>query len=295
MSVKIVTGYTGSAHITSNDEQARNQGIFGRGNIILDVGSGLTVTNTSGMTLTVADGDGVMSGVHYRVTPGSVETLTVTPPAAGYTRIDAVIAKYERSQDTNEERVEIILRQGTATTGTPAKPSHVENDVVAGALTTEMVLAYVTVTSTAITNVANEVQQKIYASIKNPFPVGAIYMSVDGTLSPDIIFGGTWERIGGRFLLGADNTYAAGSTGGAATHTMTVQELPPHAHGYNVDAQGNIGGLKNGTGSAFEPTAYAPATFETGNAIGAGGAQASGTPFSTMPPYLVVYMWKRTA
>lgn len=290
MSVKIVTGYTGSAHITSNDEQARNQGIFGRGNIILDVGSGLTVTNTSGMTLTVADGDGVMSGVHYRVTPGSVETLTVTPPAAGYTRIDAVIAKYTRSQDTNEESVGIILRQGTATTGTPAKPSHVENDVVAGALTTEMVLAYVTVTSTAITNVTNEVQQKIYASIKNPFPVGAIYMSVDGTLSPDIIFGGTWERIGGRFLLGADSTYAAGSTGGEAAHTLTENEIPSHNHYTWAKDLINSASINNGTGSAIDNVVQSQSNknYATDSV---GGGQAH----NNMPPYLAVYMWKRTA
>lgn len=290
MSVKIVTGYTGSAHITSNDEQARNQGIFGRGNIILDVGNGLTVTNTSGITLTVADGDGVMSGVHYRVTPGSVETLTVTPPAAGYTRIDAVIAKYERSQDTNEESVEIILRQGTATTGTPAKPSHVENDVVAGALTTEMVLAYVTVTSTAITNVANEVQQKIYASIKNPFPVGAIYMSVDGTLSPDIIFGGTWERIGGRFLIGADSTYAAGATGGEATHTLTENEMPEHNHYTYAKDFTNSLSFNNGTGGIIDNVVQSQSNrnYAT-DEVGGGAAH------NNMPPYLAVYMWKRTA
>lgn len=284
MSVKIVTGYTGSAHITSNDEQARNQGIFGRGNIILDVGSGLTVTNTSGMTLTVADGDGVMSGVHYRVTPGSVETLTVTPPAAGYTRIDAVIAKYERSQDTNEESVEIILRQGTATTGTPAKPSHVENDVVAGALTTEMVLAYVTVTSTAITNVANE----IYASVRNPFPVGAIYMSVDGTIAPDVLFGGTWERIaGGRFLIGADSTYQPGAIGGEATHTLTANEMPSHSHTVTVDGQ-NPGAFTFTPGSTQQVINLGLKAYTTDSK---GGGQAH----NNMPPYLAVYMWKRTA
>ena len=283
MSVKIVTGYTGSAHITSNDEQARNQGIFGRGNIILDVGNGLTVKNTSGMTLTVADGDGVMSGVHYRVTPGSVETLKVTPPAAGYTRIDAVIAKYTRSQNTNKESVEIILRQGTATTGTPAKPSHVENDVVAGALTTEMVLAYVTVTSTAITNVENVV----YASVRNPFPVGAIYMSVNGRISPDEIFGGTWERIGGRFLIGADSTYQAGAIGGEAAHTLTANEMPSHTHNVTVDGQ-NPGAFQLQTGSSQQVINLGQKQY-TSTSVGGGAAH------NNMPPYLVVYMWKRTA
>ena len=54
-----------------------------------------------------------------------------------------------------------------------------------------------------------EIMLKIY-------PVGAVYISVNST-SPASLFGGTWESISGRFLLGADNTYTAGSTGGEAS------------------------------------------------------------------------------
>lgn len=60
------------------------------------------------------------------------------------------------------------------------------------------------------------------------YPVGAVYISVNST-SPASLFGGTWESIGGRFLLGADSTYTAGSTGGEATHKLTVNEIPSHA------------------------------------------------------------------
>ena len=45
------------------------------------------------------------------------------------------------------------------------------------------------------------------------YPVGAVYISVNNT-SPASLFGGTWKSIGGRFLLGADATYAVGSSGG---------------------------------------------------------------------------------
>lgn len=59
------------------------------------------------------------------------------------------------------------------------------------------------------------------------YPVGAIYISTVST-SPASLFGGTWEQIRGRFLLAADDTYTAGSSGGEAAHALTVNEMPPH-------------------------------------------------------------------
>lgn len=69
------------------------------------------------------------------------------------------------------------------------------------------------------------------------YPVGSIYTSTDST-SPASRFGGTWERIQDRFLLTAGSTYAAGNTGGSATHTLTVAELPAHAHSVGAHSHG---------------------------------------------------------
>ena len=57
------------------------------------------------------------------------------------------------------------------------------------------------------------------------YPVGSIYMSANAT-NPGTLFGGTWSQIQGRFLLAADGSHAAGSTGGEATHTLTQAEMP---------------------------------------------------------------------
>ena len=61
------------------------------------------------------------------------------------------------------------------------------------------------------------------------YKVGAIYMSVDST-SPAILFGGTWVALEGRMLIGADNTYTAGSTGGSKTTILATVNLPAHTH-----------------------------------------------------------------
>lgn len=117
------------------------------------------------------------------------------------------------------------------------------------------------------------------------YPVGSIYMTVDST-SPATLFGGTWEALGGRFLVGADSTYKAGSTGGEAEHTLTIDEMPKHNH--SIDNYNTAGG----TTSFMTVTAQAKTGY--GNNVQTwytGGGKAH----NNLPPYLSVYMWKRTA
>ena len=117
------------------------------------------------------------------------------------------------------------------------------------------------------------------------YPVGAIYMSVN-TTDPSILFGGSWTQIKDRFLLSAGDTYSAGSTGGSATHTLTVDEIPSHTHnvynentgGYDLSVYSAVAGAKKGY----------PSNIVT---MATGGDQ----PHNNMPPYLTVYVWKRTA
>ena len=130
------------------------------------------------------------------------------------------------------------------------------------------------------------------------YPVGSIYMSVNNT-DPSTLFGGTWEQLKDRFLLGAGDTYTAGNTGGEATHQLTKAELPAydlynasHSHtitstaGYN-GKQGNNPAI-NGGNNQGSGNMSVSATIK----VSSGG---SNTPHNNMPPYLVVYMWKRTA
>lgn len=120
------------------------------------------------------------------------------------------------------------------------------------------------------------------------YPVGSIYMSVNST-SPATLFGGTWKAIQGKFLLGADgNTYKAGSTGGEAAHTLTESEMPSHKHSIWFPNDGGEQSAAIGypdTGS--KNTYYAEASKTSGT----GGGAAH----NNMPPYLAVYIWKRTA
>ena len=116
------------------------------------------------------------------------------------------------------------------------------------------------------------------------YPVGAVYISVNST-SPASLFGGTWESISGRFLLGADSTYAAGSTGGEETHTLTIDEMPAHRHAIYMNGETN-------SGEFWGPNAVTPQSKEIANATDTSGGNH---PHNNMPPYLAVYMWKRVS
>jgi len=109
-------------------------------------------------------------------------------------------------------------------------------------------------------------------------------LSVNDT-DPGTFIGGTWEQIKDRFLLAAGNTYAAGSTGGEAQHTLTVDEMPAHSHLTGI-SYSDTGSYVSGVQSAVVHFEYdgRPTSNTGGN-----------QPHNNMPPYIVVYMWQRTA
>lgn len=123
------------------------------------------------------------------------------------------------------------------------------------------------------------------------YPVGSIYISVNST-SPQTLFGGTWEAIQGKFLLGQSSAHTAGSTGGEETHTLTMGEMPEHTHPMY---SGNAGGDSEWTpdkGSYLVDSVTQNKTTwwaQLGMNYAGGGAS-----HNNMPPYLAVYMWKRT-
>lgn len=121
------------------------------------------------------------------------------------------------------------------------------------------------------------------------YPVGSIYMSVNST-SPATLFGGTWQAIQGKFLLGADsNVYKAGNTGGEATHTLTTREMPNHNHAvfYPNDGAADHSAPGNYPDGPSDSTYFAVGSYTSSE----GGGEAH----NNMPPYLAVYIWKRTA
>lgn len=160
-------------------------------------------------------------------------------------------------------------------------------------------------------------------TMKKIYPVGSIYMSTVST-NPATLFGfGTWEAMpAGHVLLAQGKsswgtTYNAGSTGGEATHQLTVGELPTHNHNAttnNVNQNGNIGWLQAGKDYNFSGV-FSTSSKNQGANVGNGESTGvwncifnsthshnitinntgSNQSHNNLQPYISVYIWKRTA
>lgn len=172
------------------------------------------------------------------------------------------------------------------------------------------------ITNLATPSDSSDAATKEYVDEKtvNPYPVGSIYMSVAST-SPASLFGGTWEQIKDKFLLAAGDTYAAGDTGGEATHKLSIAEMPQHGHPvsmWNANNTNYTARMVKTDGSAWQTASkgsrlnsgsasWQSSSFKTAGGSGEGDFSGSalfvgsGTAHNNMPPYLAVYIWKRTA
>lgn len=127
--------------------------------------------------------------------------------------------------------------------------------------------------------------------LDNVYPVGSIYLSVNST-NPKNLFGGTWEQIQGRFLFGMNSNYPAGSTGGEVTHKLTYNEMPEHAHEmYSGNGGGDSTWTPNAGTYLVDSVTSEKTTWWAQIGMNTAGGSAA---HNNMPPYLSVYIWKRT-
>lgn len=172
----------------------------------------------------------------------------------------------------------------------------------------------------AITNELNTLNDKII-TLDKIYPIGSIYMSTSPT-NPQELFGGKWEAFGqGRTIIGAgtsDQAFTAGTTGGASTHTLTINEMPSHTHIQNEHAHKFNRGVQHeyssnvingysttarylgfveqagGGGDSYQYTAGS-GKYVANPEVATNQNTGGGAPYNTLPPYIVTYMWTRTA
>lgn len=150
-----------------------------------------------------------------------------------------------------------------------------------------------------------EVEDTVTKTLKAVYPIGSIYINTTSANPKDIFGFGTWERINDVFLFGTSDAAQLGNTGGSATHThttgnhtLTVDEIPSHRHTNTVEIYYGVGDyghtqhtqIRDNLNLEKKATQYSDYT-------GGGGAHNHGDTGSSsnMPPYLIVFMWKRTA
>ena len=135
----------------------------------------------------------------------------------------------------------------------------------------------------------------VTATIANAYPVGSIYMNCSNATNPGTLLGfGTWSAFGeGRVLIGIDSSDTdfdtAEETGGSKTHTLTEAQLPSHRH--TIGSNDSTAGFG---GAAGNQEFVQDAGTGIGNPCNT-SFTGSGQAHTIVQPYIVVYMWKRTA
>ena len=349
MAVHLVTGYAGAGHVTSADAGLFNSGVCGLDRYVLKTGTKFAFTIESSNLIRIGSGGLVDQGRYINIPINTTVDVTIENGTQGKKRYDLIVMRYNKDVNTAVESASLQVIKGTETSGTPVQPACITGDIYAGALQDDVPLYRVALdglTITGVTKLYTEISpladiSSVLAEFRSQvllaaYPVGSIYTSINDA-DPAMLFGGTWEQISGKFLLSADSAHAAGTTGGAASHTLTAAELPSHAHSLNnhthtvpahthsastasagahthnvprwqqaTPTAGGEGRLAQGSIDSSYVTSKAGAhthavtvaskpAFATTGASGNTGNTGSGTAFSTMPPYLAVYMWKRTA
>lgn len=147
-----------------------------------------------------------------------------------------------------------------------------------------------TMATASATTLATSESIKTYVdSATNLYPVGSIYMNASNSSNPSTLLGfGTWVAFGaGRVPVGIDATQSefntGEKTGGAKTHTLTEQEIPSHSH--------SLGSFGNNPYSGT----FSASSSLTNQGTRSTGATGGGQSHNNLQPYIVVYMWKRTA
>lgn len=303
--------------------------------------STFTVTNRNGngiSSISKTGTSGLVDTYTITLTDGTKPTFTVTNGAKGdkgdtgsqgqqgVKGKDGVSISNVEKKSTSGliDTYQITLTDGTKKSFTVSNGKGIKS--IAKTSTSGLVDTYTiayndgTTSTFTVTNGAKGDTGSIENLLNKTYPVGSIYMSVNST-DPSTLFGGTWERLKGRFLIGAgavadtnSNTrfgslgaekpdIASGETGGEYYHQLNATEMPEHNHDTNdwtIVANKNAALVSTNFGAKSlaktEPTNIVPNIKATKNEDGnRTGLEGGGGKHNNMPPYLAVFMWKRTA
>lgn len=148
--MQIVTGYTGTPHITAQQDRDLNAGIVGNGNYILNVGAKLAASIVSNNEIAVSDGALIMQGCLGVIEAGDIQTLTISNGTAGMQRKDLIVAEYTKS-GSGVESLDLKVIEGTPAASDPADPVYVEQSIRNGATLSQVPLYRVNISGISIT------------------------------------------------------------------------------------------------------------------------------------------------
>lgn len=304
--MEIVTGRTGTPHVTSADHRSIIMSIAGDVSAIANAYEKLAVELSGNNTLKIKSGVLLHRGCVSRVKYGTYDEVQYTGGTTGMKRKDLVVARYEHFND-DTEKMDWYVIEGTPDASNPQIPEYEKGNLQYGDTVDDCPFAVVELDGiTASVNVLVQEYEEIKRkeSFLLNHPVGSIYFTIDAR-NPGDIYGGTWEAWGtGRVPIGVgtgnDGEFETiidvpNKMGGRYYHTITEEEVAPHVHNLELDLGATSINWASGDTALISPTKFV--TTNNGiNPIPAKTAASteSAVPFSLQQPWISCYMWRRT-
>ena len=130
--MELVTGRKGSAHITSQQDRMKHQGIWGSGAYILQTGQMLEPQVQSSNEIRIQDGALMVQGALGCVKVNTYDPVTIQNGTQGMKRIDLICWQYSYDAEQDVESAEWVVIQGTPAESDPQQPSYTDGDIQLG-------------------------------------------------------------------------------------------------------------------------------------------------------------------
>ena len=161
MTVELITGHAGSAHISAADDGWYNVGIVGDGKYVLDTGTQFACNVQSANLVTIGIGDALFEGRHVRVS--ATENVALDNRAQGVNRNDLICIKYELNSSTSVESASLAVLKGATSSGTPSDPTIPSGSILNGASA-----AYMPLWRIPISGITVGTPVKMYGEVLSP-------------------------------------------------------------------------------------------------------------------------------
>lgn len=159
MALNLVTGRTGTAHVTSDNARAFNSQVFGTGTYLIDYGAKFAPTIVDNNTVRIGDGMLIHQGTQMGIDIDSYEDVIIENGSSGYNRNDLIVMRYTKNRDTQIESISLVVMKGTPSNTTPVDPTYTTTNILDGTgLSTDVPICRVRLSSLTITSVDNLIE-----------------------------------------------------------------------------------------------------------------------------------------
>lgn len=159
MALNLVTGRTGTAHVTSDNARAFNSQVFGTGTYLIDYGAKFAPTIVDNNTVRIGDGMLIHQGTQMGIDIDSYEDVIIENGSSEYNRNDLIVMRYTKNRDTQIESISLVVMKGTPSNTTPVDPTYTTTNILDGTgLSTDVPICRVRLSSLTITSVDNLIE-----------------------------------------------------------------------------------------------------------------------------------------